>query len=451
MLLTILAALVVLGVLIFVHELGHFLAAKAVGIGTPKFSIGFGPATPLKFKYGETEYVVSWIPLGGYVKMATKEEAESLESVEGVSDVYFPPDKLFENKSVAARIVVISAGVIMNALFAWGAYSFVAGVYGRQVDPTVTIAEVDDSVLPEAASGLSGIAFGTDIVRINGDTITSWNDVLESIAGTTGEGLFFEFSGGVEPVEVPIPGIDTEARVALFRALVRAPAALVGTVFPGTPAAAAGIQEGDLIVGANGDTIRGFQDLTEIIEVSAGEEVALLIDRRGTPESLTVVPALKREVDPETGVVREVGRIGIQRALETRRVGPVGALAEGWRRVVVDGANILGVLRGMFTGRLSPRELGGPIFVAQLSGQFARIGFDVFLSFMAFFSVNLAILNLLPIPVLDGGHLIFLIAEGVRGKPLPASVRLRLSQIGLTLLLGLMLLAVTNDVMRLFE
>ncbi|MCH9015484.1 MAG: site-2 protease family protein [Gemmatimonadetes bacterium] len=157
------------------------------------------------------------------------------------------------------------------------------------------------------------------------------------------------------------------------------------------------------------------------------------------------------EVDPETGVVREVGRIGIQRALETRRVGPVGALAEGWRRVVTDGANILGVLRGMFTGRLSPRELGGPIFVAQLSGQFARIGFDVFLSFMAFFSVNLAILNLLPIPVLDGGHLIFLIAEGVRGKPLPASVRLRLSQIGLTLLLGLMLLAVTNDVMRLFE
>ena len=177
MLLTLASALVVLGVLIFVHELGHFWAAKAVGIGVPRFSMGLGPPTRLKWKRGETEYVVSWIPFGGYVKMATAEEDESMAGLEGGSaDHNFPADRLFENKPLWARVVVISAGVTMNAVFAWSAYVLLAATYGRVEDPTTAIAVVDTAGLPAAARPLASLPFGTRILRINGDTVGSWKD-----------------------------------------------------------------------------------------------------------------------------------------------------------------------------------------------------------------------------------------------------------------------------------
>lgn len=451
MLLTIAATLVVLGVLIFVHELGHFIAAKSVGIGVPRFSIGLGPVTPIRFTRGETEYVVSWIPFGGYVKMASREEAEVVQAVEGGAADEFPAEKLFENKPLAARILVISAGVFMNALFAWAAYSFVAGVFGRPVDPTVTMAGVDSERLPVAAAALAEIPFGTDILRINGDTVSSWNDVFEKVTEASSRSVTFEFVADLAPVRVEIPGTASEDRLDLFLALRPARQPRVGIVFPGLPAAESGLKNGDLILFANGDTVRTFADLRQVVEANVEKKLELVVERQGTRESLSVVPELQREVDRESGEVREVGRIGVGQWLEHRRVGPGEAVIAGFGRVVADGANIFAALRGWVTGELSPRELGGPIFIGQLSGQVARLGPAAFLSFMAFFSVNLAILNLLPIPVLDGGHLVFLILEGLRGKPLSTNVRLRLSQIGLTLLLGLMLLAVSNDLLRLFD
>lgn len=454
MLLTLAAFVFVLGVLIFVHELGHFLAAKAAGVGVPRFSIGFGPATPLTFRRGETEYRVAWIPIGGYVKMASREEQEAMESLEGGEVAQdFPPEKLFESKPLRARIVVISAGVIMNVLFAWAVYTGITAAYGKSEDPTTTLARVDETKLPDAARDLAGLPFGTQIVRINGDTMTSLNAIRDAILDLTSERLRFDFAGGLDPVILPIPGTDAEARIALWNALVPLWEPRVGSVLPGKPAAAAGLEPGDLVVSIGGDTVRSWGEMVDLIQPEAGNELEVKVARAEGTVQLVVRVEEEVERDPVSGETRSVGKIGIgPAAVEPRRVhyGLLASAVEGARITVDDIGKVLFTLRGMVLRQISPRELGGPIFIGQVSGQFAAAGLQPFLIFMAFLSVNLAILNLLPIPVLDGGHLVFLLIEGVRGKPLSLTVRMRLTQLGLFVLLGIMVFALTNDVLRVF-
>jgi regulator of sigma E protease len=451
MLVTLGATVLVLGLLIFVHELGHFLTAKAVGIAVPRFSIGFGPATPLRFRRRETEYVVSWIPLGGYVKMASQEEQKAMESLEG-GDVpdEFPPEQMFESKSLPARILVISAGVIMNALFAWAAYTALAAAFGRVEDPTTAISRVDTRELPGAALPLADVPFGAQILRINGDTVASYQDILSAVIEPTSPRLRFDFAGAVDPVILPIAGTDARSRAAIANALRPHWEARVGGLTPGMPAAEAGLERGDLIVRAGADTVRVWDDLVQAVEGSVGDTLRLSVRRGESLIALAVVPELTTE--SILGSTREVGRIGIGPLLDQVQVrfGLVGAVVEGARRTAGDAALVLFTLKGMVTGQISPRDLGGPILIGQVSGQFARAGGSALLAFMAFLSVNLAILNLLPIPVLDGGHLVFLLIEGVRGKPLSLDVRLRLTQIGLFVLLGIMALALTNDLWRVF-
>ena len=454
MLLTLVAFVFVLGVLIFVHELGHFLAAKAVGIGVPRFSIGFGPATPLTFTRGETEYRVAWIPLGGYVKMASREEAEALEELEGGEvAVDYPPDKLFENKSLFARILVISAGVLMNAVFAWLVYSGVTAVYGRSEDPTTRIAQVRESELPDAAHAMAGLPHGTQIIRINGDTMQSLNAIQGAILDLTSERLRIDFSGGIDPAIIEIPGTDATARIALWNALVPMWDAKLNAVLPGNPAAAAGLERGDQVLSIDGTVVRSWDEMVGLIEPNPGVELEMTVARGDSTLAFLVVPAEETETDPVSGESRQVGKIGVNGPLlEPLRVrfGVLASLVEGARLTADDANKVLFTLRGMVLGRISPRELGGPIFIGQVSGQFAAAGMLPLLIFMAFLSVNLAILNLLPIPVLDGGHLVFLFLEGIRGKPLSLAVRMRLTQIGLFVLLGIMVLALTNDVLRVF-
>ncbi|MEM7351125.1 MAG: RIP metalloprotease RseP [Acidobacteriota bacterium] len=348
MLLTTAAFILVLGVLIFVHELGHFMAAKAVGIAVPRFSIGFGSATPLRFVRGETEYLVSWIPLGGYVKMASKEEQEAMAALEGGElEKEYPPERLFESQSLPARILVISAGVIMNVLFAWATYTGLLATMGQQ-----------------------------------------------------------------------------ETRV-------------VGEVAADRPAAAAGMQSGDLFTHVDGEPIDSWPALVQRLESSSDQTVRLTVLRDGAPVELTVTP--------------EDGKIGIGQQFGARHNPlPFGAaIVEGARETWNGGLQVVGFLKGMIFGRVSARQLGGPLAIGQASGQFARAGLAPLLTFMALLSINLAILNLLPIPVLDGGHLIFLVLEGLRGgRPLPQAIRFRLTQVGLLLLLGIMAFALINDFVR---
>jgi len=448
---TVLAAVIVLGVVIFVHELGHFLAAKAVGIGVPRFSIGFGHPTPLRFTWGETEYVVAWIPLGGYVKMATAED-DGTAAVEGETAAGFPPERLFENRPLWARIFVLLAGVIMNVILAWVIYAAVAASGTQFVDPVTRLAAVDTTGLPTEAEPLLAVPFGADIIRINEDTVTSWNDVQAAVLDPGSERLRFDFAGGVDPAIVRIPGTDAEARVQLLNAMHNLRDARVGAVDPGSPAEAAGLRPGDLIVRVDADTVRYWDELTQLVRPRPEETLSLTVVRDSSVLAIPVTTAGADERDPMTGEAVRIGRLGVFVASSLRQVEftPLGAVAEGWRQSVGQVRVVLVTVRGLVLGQVSPKELGGPIVIGQLSGRMAREGLIPFLSFMAFISINLAVFNLLPIPVLDGGHLMFLVLEGLRGRPVPVSWRLRLTQVGMFLLLALVVLVVYNDVLRLF-
>lgn len=451
---TLLAAIVVLGVVILVHELGHLVAAKAVGVGVLRFSIGFGPATPIRFRRGKTEYVVAWIPLGGYVMMASEDDPEEQASaaIEGARpDEGWEPHQLFERKPWWARFFVISAGVLMNGVFAWAVYVGIAAVYGQARSAPSAVASVDTAILPEAARALASISYPKRIVQVNGDPFRSWDQLREAILRPSSGKLALEFEGEARPVVVSLDDARGQDRVDLFRALRPLVEPRVGRVVPGRPAARAGLKAGDLIVGVNHDTVVHWEQFVKVVEQAAGESLAVRIMRGGSVHRLVMVPEPEEVPDPVTGERRTVGRVGVAVELPVQRVrfGLTGALAEGTRRTVADAGLVIFALRDLVVGRMSPRELGGPIFVGQVAGELAGIGLQPLLAFIALFSINLAVLNLLPIPVLDGGRLAFLVAEAIRGKPLSRTLRMRLSQVGVAFLLAVMALAVANDLLRL--
>lgn len=451
---TLLAAVVVLGVVILVHELGHLLAAKAVGIGVLRFSIGFGPATPIKFRRGRTEYVVAWIPLGGYVMMASEDDPEERAgaALEGSRPAgAFEPDQLFERKPLWARFFVISAGVLMNAVFAWAVYVGLGAFYGQARSAATALAAVDTTILPEAGRRLASLSYPKRIVRLNGDSFTSWDQLREAILRPSSRRLTLEFEGEATPVVVSLEEARGEDRVNLFRALRPLVEPRVGSVVPGRPAQRAGLKARDLILAVNGDTVVHWEEFVRVVERAAGESLAVRVARGDSVHRLVIVPEAEEVPDPVTGEQRTVGRIGVTVELPVTRVrfGLGRALAEGTRRTLADAGLVIFALRDLVVGRMSPRELGGPIFVGQVAGELAGLGLQPLLAFIALFSINLAVLNLLPIPVLDGGRLAFLIAEAIRGRPLSRELRMRLSQVGVAFLLAVMALAIANDLLRL--
>ncbi len=447
---SVLAFIFVLGVLIFVHELGHHMAAKSVGIGVHRFSIGLGPATPLKFTYGETEYVLAWIPFGGYVKMASREEQEQMAALEGgVGEKVFPEDKLFENKPLWARIMVISAGVIMNVVFAWVVFTGLALTYGVSEDITTSLARVDRDKLPASAMVLADLPFGADIVAINGEAVESRDDILGALLDSGSQAMTFDFA---QHPSVSFELQGEEDNLAVAQAMVPLWKAQIGGVVQGSVADKAGLKESDLIRSINGQEMRSWDDLVDILQGSAGVELSVVVERQGATQTLTVVPKEEKIKDPESGEPRMVGRVGIVPMVETRKV-PLElgeALSLGTRRTWGAAGQVVGTITGMFQGLISPRELGGPLAIGQMAGQAAEAGLEVLLMFTALLSVNLAILNLLPIPALDGGHLVFLILEGLRGnKPVSLEFRMQALKVGIVMLLGLMVFVFGNDILRL--
>ena len=363
MLITILATAIVLGVLILVHELGHFWAAKLVDIEVSRFSIGFGPKL-VGFKPGETEYVISALPLGGYVKMEGMIDEEVTSALEGgeTTEDRRPSPRDFDAKPLWARFFVIFAGVLMNFLFAFVAFSFIAhdrGVY--------------------------------------------------------------------EPI--------------------------IGEVTEGSPAEAVGLLPGDAIRSVNGRRTDDASDVSRVIQPRAGEQLRLTVERDGRTFEVDIVPAADRQWSEIARDSIDFGLIGVSfpgGEESNRSLGVGESIAAGARETGSWIADVGVFFARLVTGRQSPKELGGPIVIGQLSGQMARAGFWPLLDFMAIISVNLAVLNLLPIPVLDGGHLLFLAIEGLRGgKPVSVEQRLRFSQIGMLMVLGLMVWAFANDIMRL--
>jgi regulator of sigma E protease len=451
-LLTILALIVVLGVLIFVHEAGHFLAAKWAGIYVHRFSLGLGPPIPwLTFRRGETEYTISWLPLGGYVKMASREEDIGSSVLEGgAPSQTVPPDRVFEAKPIWKRMLVILAGVTMNALFAWAVFSFLAFKNGRQIDPVTTVGRVVEELVPPEAAQLKEIRPGARIVRINGDSTKSWDDVVSAIANTPDPEVRIELNDG-STIVLPIHPDALEERIKAAQSLQPFRAPVVGQVLPGKPAAKAGIQEGDTIVAVNGRRVDQWYDLLETLQSSPGQDLTVGVARGSQRLSFQVRPYVDSMPGPD-GKPRAVGRIGVGvgTGFISEKLTLGEAIVEGGTETVKQSTQIVRTVRGLFSGRISGRTVGGPILIGQLAGASARMGLDTFLGFMALISINLAVLNLLPVPVLDGGQFLFLLAEAIIRRPLPVKLRERLTTVGLVLIILLMVLAFSNDFRRLF-
>lgn len=451
---TVLATVVLLGVLIFVHELGHFWAAKAVDIEVQRFSIGLGPRL-FGFTRGETEYVISAIPLGGYVKMGGMDD-EVMEQIEGGAEEGATPrqpsDRDFDAKPIWARTFVISAGVIMNMLFAFGTYTFLAVQYGVQNPTTTRIGMVVETSLPPGTEALADVEPGSRVLRMGGNAVEDWGDVRDGLLRSEAGPLTIELGAPIRTIEIRIP-VTQEERAQLVGAVRVWREAGVGYTNPGSPAAQAGLEEGDRIVAVDGEPTLNWYYFVQQVEGRPGERVTLTIDRDGDEitRALTL-DSVERE-SPD-GTVVQVGQVGIvQTALEMNyeRVPLMSALKTGYDDTVFMTGVIVGFLRDLVTLNVSPRSVGSIVTIGEATGQAAAAGFDVYLRFMALFSVNLAVLNLLPIPVLDGGHLVFLAIEAIRGgRPLSVEQRLRWSNVGFLVIVGIMLWALGNDFLRLF-
>lgn len=458
---TVIATLVVLGVLIFVHELGHFWAARSVGIRVDRFSIGLGPRI-YGFRRGNTEYVISAIPLGGYVKMAGMDD-EMMESIEGggsPSEEASAPgrEELFDSKPVWARAWVISAGVIMNFLFAFVAYTVVAGSWGSAEPDTLRVGDVRGELLPAPAASLEGLPAGVYIQSIGDLEPAHWGELQRAFLNLPAGPIELRYGdapGRSDPagaIQFALPDSE-EARVQILRGLDYWIDPVVGDVTPGSPAARAGIRGGDRILSVEGTPVERWFEFTRAIQARPDRPTTLLIERGGTQESLLVTPEAIEATDPASGDLRTIGRVGLlpqPLPIAWDRLSPGEAMVYGARQTWGLSVFIVQFLGQLVTGQASPRNLGSIVTIGEASGQAAQEGLPVFLSFMALLSINLAILNLLPIPILDGGHLVFLALEAIRGKPVSMQQRARWSQVGFVILIGIMVLALGNDFLRLF-
>ena len=289
--LTLVSLIVVLGVLVFVHEAGHFVAAKWAGIYVHRFSLGLGSPIPwLTFRRGETEYSISWLPLGGYVKMASREEDATSSALEGGGNqAAVPSDRMFEAKPVWQRMVVILAGVAMNAVFAWLLFTLLAVKNGRQIDPVTTVGRVVDELLPPEAAEFKRIQPGTRIVSVNGQAVATWDEITQGIATTPDSEVRLQLADG----SVVTAGIHPDAleqRAKAAQALQPYRAAVVGQVLPGRPAARAGVEPGDTIVAVNGRPVTQWYDLLELLQQNGQRPIRVEVARAGGRRQFEITP-----------------------------------------------------------------------------------------------------------------------------------------------------------------
>ena len=459
-----LGPLIVFGLVVFVHELGHFLAAKAFRVYAPRFSIGFGPAL-WRRRFGETEWVLASLPLGGYVRLASRED-ETTAALEGGSEqssalppddprydpaamIPFgpkpvPADRWFESKPLWQRIVIMIAGVTMNLLLAILVYTVIAKAEGRQLLDTRVIGAVDTAAAPALAGRLR---VGDSITAINGQAVQTWNDVSEQLVMARGTPLVIGTQRGDVTVDAGEPA--TRERFQLQGAIMPWMAPVVGEVGAGRPAKRAGLASGDTIVAVDGRPVRSWVDMTREIGGAPGREVTLTVRRGAETLELPVRPDSTAERD-SAGNTRYVGKIGVGSSLPVRHEAVTlgGAIAEGWGLTMRQTSLVLHFLKNLVQRKVSVKELGGPMAIAGASVEAARTGGSSLFQLLAFVSINLAIMNLLPIPILDGGQIVINVAESVKGRPFSLRTRERIMQAGLLAILLLFVVVMYNDVRR---
>ena len=428
-----------LAALIFVHELGHFLVARKVGVVVEKFSLGFGPKI-FSFTQGGTEYLLCWIPLGGYVKMKGEEVGEESTDEKGS----------FSAAPVLDRLAIAFAGPLFNILFAIAIYYCVYLVGVPALSPTVGIVKEESPALA------AGLQTGDRILAIGDEKILYWEQLQKIVHVSPGRSLDFQVersSGSI--VHVPITPIS-EQITDLFGD--KENVGLIGItplvrniiyVKEGTPADRAGIQEGDILLMVDDTTIFGWGDLKEAAIDKPGQALAFRILRDGTEILTTLTPEAKIVKDLK-GKSIEIGMLGIGMAGEMvkEKYGIFGAFkraVDETRRLVY----LIAVsIKKMIMGSIPADSIGGPILIFQIYGEQAEQGFNQLIRLTALLSINLGLINLLPIPILDGGHIFFFLVELLKGKPISEKNRERAQQVGLFMLLSLMVFAFYNDIMR---
>jgi regulator of sigma E protease len=427
--------IVTLGVLVFVHEFGHFLAAKLCGMRVERFSIGFPPRAFGK-QIGETDYCISWIPIGGYVKISGMiDESFDTEHVDKE-----PQPWEFRSKPIWQRMIVISAGVIMNVLLAVVIFWGINYVQGKTIMNTTEVGSVAEGS-PAARAGLMP---GDRIMAINNTPVSHWDEILSRIyLDFSLDNLTFTVVRGGETVQrfvarQDIPDFDKAA----FGFDPMNTEIVITEVQSGKPAAELGLQPRDVIFSLNGNRNLNSRSINQIIRAHAG--VPLNIEWKRGDELMSGV------ITPGADSLIGIG-------FRPRYSGPVtkvdytllGAFPEGIKQIGGATALLFQHLGELVTGkRAFAQSVGGPIKIAQLATQTAEMGVITYLGFMALLSISLAVLNILPIPALDGGHLVFLIYEGIFRREIPVKVKLGLQKAGFAILLAFMVFVVYNDIVN---
>ena len=459
------APIVVFGLVIFVHELGHFLAAKLTGVYAPRFSIGFGPALFRK-RHGETEYVLAILPLGGYVRMASRHDSEAA-MIEGGSeeasalkpgDAGFdaeamipfgpkpvPEHRWFESKSLAARLFIMIAGVTMNFLLAFVVLTGLGLQYGEVVIATREVGAVH---VPANAAALAALHAGDTITAVNGTAVRNWNEVRDEIDKTPAGTLVISTAHG--EVRVPVGGAGEPLAADVGSAIDFFIPPVIGEMLPGSAGARAGLRGGDTVVAINERPVTGWAQLQERVMPAAGKDVPFEVRRGGRLLKFVVKPEPMAQKDPVTKASVQVGKIGATPADFTSRqpMSLADATKEGARRTWITATSIVDIVRGLLTREVSVRQLGGPIAITRASVAAAKGGAEMLLGLIAILSVNVAVLNLLPIPILDGGQILINIAESVKGGPFSMRTREYILRAGLVLILAIFAMSTYNDVMN---
>ncbi|MGD2118379.1 MAG: RIP metalloprotease RseP [Chromatiales bacterium] len=450
---TILAFIGALAILISIHEFGHFWVARKLGVKVLRFSIGFGK--PLWRKTGKvdgTEYVIAAIPLGGYVKMLDEREGPVDEKEAG---------RAFNRQSLKVRSAIVAAGPIFNFLFAILAYwlVFVGGDTGMR--PLV------GEVLPDSPASAAGLQINDEIVRVGGRETTTWEAAIYALLASSVDDELIPVEvrddrGNVTATSLRLSLIDQDqGELDILdeigvRPLKPILPPIIGEVVSGQPADLAGLQQGDRVLSVAGEAVDDWQGWVELIRASPEKSLPVKIERNGAHLQIEIKPLLVTEASSG----EQIGRIGaaalvpddfLERYQAEVRYGPVEsvglAVGKTWDLSVLT----LKVLGKMITGEASVNNLSGPITIAQTAGKSASIGLTYFIKFLAVVSISLGVLNLLPVPVLDGGHLLFFLLEAVKGSPLSEAFIEQGQKIGLILLFCMMGLAFYIDLSRLLS
>ncbi len=422
------AFLVLVGVLIWFHELGHFIMAKLFGVKVEVFSIGFGPVV-FKKQVGETEYRLSALPLGGFVKLYGEEE-----------DLKDP--RAFSSKPSWQKILIAFGGPLFNFILAVLLFALLA-LAGKEEPKHLYQKPVVGYVQEDSIAQRLGIKPGDTILEVNHKEVKNWKE-LEKV-------VFESILSKEWQVKVLREGKEVELRLSQrlennkgFGAEPTLPP-VIGRVVKESPAEQVGLREGAKVLEVNGKPVKDWYELVSEVRKSKGEPIRLKVEQEGRVEEKVVVP----KVDPRTGMPF----LGIAPKVETVKVKKdlTQAFVEGAERTYSLTLLSLKALWSIITGGISVKTLGGPVAIAQLAGESAQQGILPFLGMMAFISVQLAVFNLIPLPVLDGGLILLFLVEAVRGKPLPSKFKEAWARVGFALIIALVVFVFINDLVRLFQ